>query len=105
MATACQRPYFQPRSWCLALTLMPTSSRTKPAPAPVAAPKAKAHKTAPAPQPGMGALPHAGGTTFRVWAPHADAVAVVGTFNGWNAEANLLRPEENADGVRLLIVA
>jgi 1,4-alpha-glucan branching enzyme len=33
----------------------------------------------------MGAVPHGGGTTFRVWAPHATAVAVVGTFNGWDA--------------------
>ncbi len=33
----------------------------------------------------MGALPHDNGTTFRVWAPHATAVAVVGTFNDWDA--------------------
>src|SRR5207247_6827336 len=33
---------------------------------------------------GMGALPYAGGTTFRVWAPHATAAAVVGSFNEWD---------------------
>ena len=33
---------------------------------------------------GMGALPYAGGTTFRVWAPHATAAAVVGSFNDWD---------------------
>ncbi|RYY19274.1 MAG: hypothetical protein EOO36_06150, partial [Cytophagaceae bacterium] len=33
---------------------------------------------------GFGALPHAGGTTFRVWAPAATAVSVIGTFNDWN---------------------
>src|SRR2546423_9298345 len=38
----------------------------------------------------MGAVPFASesagrGTTFRVWAPHATAVAVVGTFNDWDA--------------------
>ena len=38
----------------------------------------------------MGAVPFAGdgagrGTMFRVWAPHATAVAVVGTFNDWDA--------------------
>ena len=34
----------------------------------------------------MGALPHDGGTAFRVWAPHAEAVRVVGTFNDWAAD-------------------
>lgn len=43
----------------------------------------------------MGAVPHEGGTTFRVWAPHAEAVAVIGTFNGWNAQADVLRAEDN----------
>ncbi len=37
----------------------------------------------PSRRPGMGALPHAGGTTFRVWAPHATAVFVTGTFDDW----------------------
>jgi 1,4-alpha-glucan branching enzyme len=32
-------------------------------------------------QPGMGAMPHAEGTTFRVWAPHADQVFVTGSFS------------------------
>jgi len=31
----------------------------------------------------MGAIPHAGGTSFRVWAPHAEAVFVTGTFDDW----------------------
>ena len=31
----------------------------------------------------MGAILCAEGATFRVWAPHADAVAVKGSFNGW----------------------
>jgi 1,4-alpha-glucan branching enzyme len=42
----------------------------------------------------MGAVPHAGGTTFRVWAPHATAVAVVGTFNGWDAAAHPLARDD-----------
>ena len=43
--------------------------------------------------PGMGAIPYAGGTAFRVWAPHADQVCVVGTFNGWSKTANPLADE------------
>ncbi len=35
-------------------------------------------------EPGMGAVAHAGGVTFRVWAPHAQRVSVVGSFNGWD---------------------
>ena len=53
----------------------------------------------PAPVPsshtGMGAIPHSGGTTFRVWAPHAETVAVVGTFNDWSPQAHLLASEGN----------
>ena len=36
-------------------------------------------------RPGMGAVPYPGGVTFRVWAPHADALAVTGSFDGWTA--------------------
>ncbi len=32
---------------------------------------------------------------FRVWAPHADAVSVVGDFNEWNAERNQMNRLEN----------
>ena len=41
------------------------------------------HDGVPSSRPGMGSLPFPGGAAFRVWAPHADAVAVVGDFNGW----------------------
>jgi len=50
---------------------------------------------APSTHSGMGAVPYDGGTTFRVWAPHADTVAVVGTFNGWKGQANALQHEAN----------
>ena len=33
---------------------------------------------------GMGAIPNAKGATFRVWAPHAEIVYLIGTFNRWN---------------------
>jgi 1,4-alpha-glucan branching enzyme len=53
-------------------------------------------KTAAAAHPGMGALPHDGGTAFRVWAPHASAVAVSGDFNDWQATANPLAADDDS---------
>jgi 1,4-alpha-glucan branching enzyme len=41
----------------------------------------------------MGAIPFDGGVTFRVWAPHADAVSVVGSFNGWDPARDPMAPE------------
>ena len=45
--------------------------------------------------PGMGALPHDGGVAFRVWAPHAEAVHVTGSFTDWSEEGLPLTAEEN----------
>jgi 1,4-alpha-glucan branching enzyme len=42
----------------------------------------------------LGALPLDEGTSFRVWAPNATAVSVVGEFNNWDAAANPLDREE-----------
>lgn len=42
---------------------------------------------------GMGALPCADGVAFRVWAPHASAVSVVGSFNDWDASAHPMQSE------------
>lgn len=46
---------------------------------------------------GMGAMPHDGGVAFRVWAPHADAVYVIGSFNNWSLDSHpmLKEPEGN----------
>lgn len=44
-------------------------------------------------KPGVGAIPYAGGTTFRVWAPNATSVSVAGTFNSWSATAHPLSSE------------
>ena len=41
----------------------------------------------------MGAHLEEGGTRFAVWAPGADTVSVVGSFNDWDREANPLQPE------------
>lgn len=42
---------------------------------------------------GMGATPYNGGVAFRVWAPHAAAVSVIGSFNDWSENAHPLAPE------------
>ena len=44
---------------------------------------------------GMGAIIQDQGVGFRVWAPHADSVSVVGSFNDWDASAHPMRREEN----------
>ncbi len=43
---------------------------------------------------GMGAIPDDEGTTFRVWAPHAAGVDVVGSFNDWEEGLDSLDREE-----------
>ncbi len=43
----------------------------------------------------MGAIPHAGGVGFRVWAPHAEQVSVIGSFNGWDSAKHPMQAEEN----------
>lgn len=43
----------------------------------------------------MGATPHTGGVAFRVWAPHALSVSVIGSFNEWDSDKHPLKSEEN----------
>ena len=38
----------------------------------------------------LGAHPNQQGTWFRVWAPNAHRVSVMGDFNGWNPDADVL---------------
>ena len=44
---------------------------------------------------GMGAIVHDSGVAFRVWAPHATAVHVKGSFNDWSADANPMEAEDH----------
>ncbi|MCC9602976.1 alpha amylase C-terminal domain-containing protein [Stieleria sp. JC731] len=44
---------------------------------------------------GMGAIVHPNGVAFRVWAPNADRVAVMGTFNQWQPDQHPMRSEGN----------
>jgi 1,4-alpha-glucan branching enzyme len=43
---------------------------------------------------GMGSIPCADGVAFRVWAPNAKRVAVIGTFNGWDGSVTPMQPEK-----------
>ena len=44
---------------------------------------------------GMGSIPYDSGVAFRVWAPHADAVFVTGSFNDWSPDAHPMMMEGN----------
>ena len=39
------------------------------------------------------------GVAFAVWAPNAERVSVIGDFNGWNPEANLLQARPDGSGI------
>ena len=42
----------------------------------------------------MGAFPDERGVTFRVWAPGAQRVSVIGSFNDWNGERDPMQAED-----------
>ena len=44
---------------------------------------------------GMGSILHAQGVAFRVWAPHAQQVSVIGSFNDWDGTKHPLEEEKN----------
>lgn len=48
---------------------------------------------------GMGAivLSEGAGTAFRVWAPHAESVSVIGDFNNWDETAHPLERDESGN--------
>lgn len=44
---------------------------------------------------GMGAIPHDNGVAFRVWAPNADSVSVIGSFNNFDNAKHPMHREDN----------
>ena len=43
------------------------------------------------------------GYVFRVWAPHARSVSVVGDFNGWNADEHVMNRMIDGESFELFI--
>jgi 1,4-alpha-glucan branching enzyme len=54
---------------------------------------------------GMGAMPHSGGVAFRVWAPHAQCVSVIGSFNDWDGGKNPMQAEKGGNWLADIAVA
>ena len=56
---------------------------------------------------GMGSMPSPDGVAFRVWAPHAEHVSVIGSFNDWDGAAHPMKSEPgglwsiNVEGARI----
>lgn len=44
------------------------------------------------------------GVTFRVWAPNAQSVSVVGDFNNWNIHQNTMNSVSDSDGIWELFI-
>lgn len=44
---------------------------------------------------GLGATPHARGAAFRVWAPNAQRVSIIGSFNDWDGAKHPMQAEAN----------
>lgn len=46
---------------------------------------------------GMGSILHSEGVAFRVWAPNATSVSVIGSFNNWDGTKHPMKAEENGN--------
>ena len=44
---------------------------------------------------GMGSILHSQGVAFRLWAPHAEQVSVIGSFNDWDGDRHRMQAEAN----------
>ncbi|HET8737328.1 MAG TPA: alpha-amylase family glycosyl hydrolase [Pricia sp.] len=60
-------------------------------------PLAKKKRAQHRPAAGMGAVVCPDGVTFRIWAPNADAVSIIGDFNTWIAERDFLEKEDKGN--------
>jgi 1,4-alpha-glucan branching enzyme len=47
----------------------------------------------------LGAFPGDEGTWFAVWAPNAEAVSIIGEFNEWRPEQDMLAPRSDSSGI------
>lgn len=47
---------------------------------------------------GMGSILHTHGVAFRVWAPHAQHVSVIGSFNEWDGTKHSMQSEKMGIG-------
>ena len=45
----------------------------------------------------------AGAVEFRVWAPHAQSVSVVGDFNGWDPDKHVMKQVEDSGVYELAV--
>ncbi|MGH9743014.1 MAG: alpha-amylase family glycosyl hydrolase, partial [Candidatus Acidiferrum sp.] len=43
----------------------------------------------------MGSIPHEGGVSFRLWAPNAEFVSLIGSFNNWDKQADPMAKEKD----------
>lgn len=44
---------------------------------------------------GIGSILHPKGVAFRLWAPHAQKVSVIGSFNNWIGNKHKMRAEKD----------
>jgi 1,4-alpha-glucan branching enzyme len=51
-----------------------------------------------------GAVKGTTGTWFRVWAPNAQRVSVIGDFNGWSRDSHVMQPRHDASGIWELFI-
>ncbi len=52
----------------------------------------------------VGAKDGAAGTWFRVWAPNAERVSVIGDFNGWSRDSHGMHPRHDGSGIWELFI-